>query len=76
MENLHAAVARSTFASQNPETDMLGGLLEVQMWKNCTPLSREAHLQVKMCKTLAFWSTFGASDVENVDDRRDSRIDR
>ena len=37
---------------------MLGSLFEVGMWKNCTRLQREAHLQVKMCKTSCsdhFW---------------------
>ena len=28
-----------------------GPLLEVEMWKKCTPLWREAHFQVKMYKT-------------------------
>ena len=46
-EKWHAAVARSTFASQ---TDGLGTLLEVEMSKSGTPLWREAHLQVKMLK--------------------------
>ena len=80
---LHAAVARSTFLSQNvqntPTSDhfwklrcrksahrcgakhvwkskctkhtRVGALLEVEMSKKCTPLWREANLQVKMCKT-------------------------
>ena len=30
---------------------MFGPLLKVEMLKKCTPLWREAHLQVKMCKT-------------------------
>jgi len=50
---------------------MLGAIFEVPIWKNGTPLWREAHLQVKMCKAPAFWHTFGASDVEKVSDRRD-----
>ena len=29
---------------------MLGPLFDVQMSKKCTPLWREAHFQVKMCK--------------------------
>ena len=28
-----------------------GPLLEVEMWKKCTPLWREAHFEVKMYKT-------------------------
>ena len=34
--------------------------------KNCTPLWREAHLQVKMYKTPGARSTFGSWDVEKV----------
>ena len=34
--------------------------------KNCTPLWREAHFQVKMYKTPGARSTFGSWDVENV----------
>ena len=45
---------------------MLGPLLEVQMSKKCTPLWREAHFQVKMCKTHHARTTFGGSDVEKV----------
>ena len=43
---------------------MLGPLLEVQMSKKCTLLWREAHFEVKMCKTLGFRTIFGGSDVE------------
>ena len=34
--------------------------------KNCTPLWREAHFQVKMYKTHQLRTTFGSSDVEKV----------
>ena len=34
--------------------------------KNCTPLWREAHFQVKMYKTHHSWTTFGSWDVEKV----------
>ena len=34
--------------------------------KNCTPLWREAHFQVKMYKTPQLRTTFGSSDVEKV----------
>ena len=38
-EKLHAAVARSTFSSQNVQKHVrFGPLFEVAMWKNCTPL--------------------------------------
>ena len=43
-----------------------GPLLEVPMSKKCTPLWREAHFQVKMCKTPQCRTTFGSSDVEKV----------
>ena len=41
-------------------------LLAVEMSKKCTPLLREAHLEVKMLKTLGVRTTFGGSDVEKV----------
>ena len=34
--------------------------------KNCTPLWREAHFEVKMYKTLGVRTTFGSWDVEKV----------
>ena len=34
-------------------------LLEVEMSKNCTPLWREAHFEVRMLKTLHVRATFG-----------------
>ena len=51
-QKLHAAVARSTFSSENDKkkTEGFGALFEVEMLKNCTPLWREAHFQVKMLK--------------------------
>jgi len=36
--------------------------------KNCTPLWREAHFQVKMCKAHQRRTTFGSWDVEKVHD--------
>ena len=45
---------------------MVGELLEVQMSKKCTPLWREAHLEVNMLKTHHGRSTFGSSDLEKV----------
>ena len=41
-----------------------GAILEVAMFKNCTPLWRKAHLQVKMWKTPHSRATFGTSDVQ------------
>ena len=34
--------------------------------KNCTPLWREAHFQVKMLKTPGVRTTFGSCDIEKV----------
>ena len=44
----------------------LGPLFEVEMSKKCTPLWREAHLQVKMYKTHQPRTTFWSWDVEKV----------
>ena len=43
-----------------------GPLLEVEMSKKCTPLWREAHLEVKSVKNWRSRTTFGGSDVEKV----------
>ena len=45
---------------------MVGPLLEVAMSKKCTPLWREAHLEVKMYKIHHGRTTFGSCDVEKV----------
>ena len=98
VEKMHAAVAKSTFASQNVQNTAcldhflkfrcwkiarcfgekhilkwkctkhvsFGALFEVQMSKNCTPLWRKAHLQVKMYKTRQFRTTFWSSDVAKL----------
>ena len=47
---------------------MVGPLLEVAMSKKCTPLWREAHLEVKMYKTHQVRTTFGGSDVASLQD--------
>ena len=43
-----------------------GPLLEVAMSNKCTPLWREAHLEVKMLKTPGVRTTFESCDVEKV----------
>ena len=48
------------------KTEGFGAVLEVEMLKKCTPLWREAHLEVKMLKTLGVRTTFGSSDLEKV----------
>ena len=45
---------------------IVGPLLEVEVSKKCTPLWREAHVEVKMYKTPHVRATFGGSDVEKV----------
>ena len=42
---------------------MFAPLLEVRMLKECTPLWRKAHFEIKMYKTLGVRTTFGGSDV-------------
>ena len=56
-EKLHAVVARSRKGTKHLG---LGALLEVEMSKKCTPLWREAHVQVKMHKTHHCRTTFGS----------------
>ena len=58
--------AKHILKSKVLKTGGLGPLLEVEMSKKCTPLWREAHFQVKMCKTLGVRTIFGGSDVEKV----------
>ena len=45
-------------ASAKPSAD--------ERWKNCTPLWREAHFEVKMYKAHHARTTFGSWDVEKV----------
>ena len=63
-EKLHAVVARSTFRSQNAQNAPdVGALLQVEMSKKCTPLWREADLEVKSVKNWRVRSTFGSWDA-------------
>ena len=57
VQKLHAAVARSTFWSQNAKK--WGSLT---MSKNCAPLWREVHFEVKMVKNWGVRSTFWSWD--------------
>ena len=45
---------------------ILGALFEVTMSKNCTPLWREAHFQLKILKNWRSRTTFWSSDVEKL----------
>ena len=60
-EKLHA-VCSAKHISKSKCTKHLssGPLLEVEMSKKCTPLWREAHLQVNIHKTPHVRSTFGS----------------
>ena len=48
------------------KTDILRPLFEVEMFKNCTPLWREAQFGVKMYKTRQLRTTFKSYDVEKL----------
>ena len=65
-EKSHAVVARSTFPSQNAQSPHVRTTFGSWDAKKCTPLWREAHLEVKMYKTHQLRSTFGSYDVEKV----------
>ena len=63
-KKVHAVVARSTFRSENVQnTTCSSHFWRFQMSKKCTSSWREAHLEVKMYKTLGVRTTFGGSDV-------------
>ena len=63
-EKLHA-VARSAFASEKAKnTSRSEHFWKLRCRKKCTPLWREAHLQVKKLQAPHVRSTFGSWDVE------------
>ena len=49
---------------------MLGPLLEIEMSKKCTPLWREAHVEVKLLKAPHGRATFGRSGVVSLGRRK------
>ena len=51
-EKVHAVVARSTFRSQNAPHLTFGALFEIEMWKKCTQLWREAHFLLLLLQQL------------------------
>ena len=64
---MHAVVARSIFPSQNVQsTPGSDHFWEVEMSKKCTPLWREAHLEVKSKRNTSFGALFWSWDVEIV----------
>ena len=66
VEKLHAAGEKHIFKWKCTKHVSFGPLFEVEMLKNCTPLWREAHFQVKMYKTLHSRSTFRSYNVEKL----------
>ena len=63
---LHAVVARSTFSSQNVQnTPFSAHFGELRMWKNCTPLRREA-LFKSMYKTRHSQPTLGNCECGKI----------
>ena len=67
VEKAHAGCgAKHISKSKCTKHTMVGPLFEVEMSKKCTPLWREAHFEVKMCKTHHSRTTFGSWDVEKV----------
>ena len=50
-KSAHRCGAKHVWKSKCTKHTRVGALLEVEMSKKCTPLWREANLQVKMCKT-------------------------
>ena len=66
-EKLHASVARSTFRNQNAQnTSGSEQFWKLRCWKKCTPLWREACVEIKTYKPHQHGSTFGRWDVQNV----------
>ena len=59
-EELHAVVARSTFASEKAKNTSRPDTCAVGMWKKRIPLRCEAHVQVKMQKTRQCRTTDGS----------------
>ena len=58
-EKVYAGVARSKISKWKCQKHhMLGPLLKVEMWKKCTPLRREAHVEVKSVRNWWFWAFF------------------
>ena len=58
--------AKHISKSKCAKHSILRPLLEAEMSKKCTPLWREAHIQVKMYKTHQRRTTLGSRDVERV----------
>ena len=64
VEKLHAAVAKHTFWSENAKKLTVSE--HFRMSKNCTPLWRNTHFEVKMLKNWRPRSTFWSSGVAKL----------
>ena len=58
--------AKHIWKSKCANHTSVGGSLDVEMWKKCTPWRCEAHLEVKMYKPHQRRSIFGSCDVEKA----------
>ena len=67
VEKVHSRFgAKRISKSKCAKHTTFGPLLDVEMSKKCTPLWREAHVEVNMYKTHQCRTTFGSWDVEKV----------
>ena len=51
--------AKHVWKSKVSKTDGFGAILDVEMWKKCTPMWHEAHLQVKSVKNYGLRPLLG-----------------
>ena len=65
-EKLHAIKGRSTLEVKRVKAFHARTTLQVAMLKKCTPVWREAHVQVKSDKTRQVLTTFGRCTVEKA----------
>ena len=65
-KSAHRCGAKHVWKSKCTKHLSLRALVDVQMSKKCTPLWREAHLEVKSVKNWRVQSTFGSWNVEKV----------
>ena len=50
---------RHVWKSKVSRTDGFGAILDIEMWKKCTPMWHEAHLQVKSVKNYGLRPLLG-----------------
>ena len=65
-EKVHAVVAHFEVKMYKAPCSDQFWRLRCRVSKKCTPLWREAYLEVKMLKTLGFRTSFGGSDVASL----------